>query len=367
MAIGTKCRSELHNSQTPKKSLESPILREHTTDFRNDLLTFHAKTVKVFGEGVGLPVSTDKRFSITNPTKKTPSPSRRAQRGGGGQGFGGEADIDLYIGHIRTPDITAQNDLRIKYGKKLEGFYYLVSVDSYGKGNSEGIVGKHEFPDLKPKADKVRINKCRSQMSDDDLKKSEQRAASKIRKKAIMLRPIDMLTLTSAVPIYSRKEALKTFRKFAREMQKRFNKFDYIMVMERHKKGDIHFHLAITRSYHWNTIRYIWKNALGNLGNVHFSQDKRFSKNQTFKTAQRIAGYLKKYFTKDDASEFGENRYSFSKGIPQPRKERFYIPIVDYTFELVEQLIKEVTGKNIIRVFDIPDNPRAELWFSTFS
>lgn len=180
--------------------------------FEDEVKAFHSEIQDVFG-------------SIPEPVINSTVQS---------EGVGGEVPIDLYIGHIRTSDSCTDDSLRSKYSKHLEGFYYLVSLDSYGKGN------------------------------------------------------------------------------------------------------------------------------------VHFSDDKRFSKNHTFQTGQRIAGYLKKYFTKDDASEFGENRYSFSKGIPEPRKERFYIPIMDYTFELVEQLIQEVTGKKIKRIFDISDNPRAELWLSTF-
>ena len=332
--------------------------------FKEEVQGLHSEIQKVFGD-TPPPVIKSKVQSDAYETQISPdrAVARRERKG-----LGGEADIDLYIGHIRTPD-TDNCSLRSRFSDPSECFHYLVSIDHYGKGNAEATISKHDnaFDLVKPKTDKVRINKSRAEMLPEDLEKSERRAASKLRKKAIMLRPVDMLTLNCQVPIYDRKEALKVFRKFAREMQKRFKKFDYIMVMERHKKGDIHFHLAITRSYHWDTVRYIWRKANGTgVGNVHFSNNKRFSKNQTFQTAKRIAGYLKKYFTKDDASEFGENRYSFSKGIPVPRKERFYIPIVDYTFELVEELIKEVTGRKIHRIFDIDDNPVLRHWLSTF-
>jgi len=331
------------------------------------LQSFHAELASVFGD-IGTPsLSPDNALCCSSAEAETPCPSLAAQRAGSGLGFGGEADIDLYIGHLDTSLPTDKATYRERYSDALEGFYYLVSVDSYGKGYSDGTVTKHEYPALRPKADRTRISKCRNDMSDSDRRKSEQRAKTQLRKKTTMLKPIDMLTLTFGEQVYDRSEAYKILHRFVRVMSDRFGEFDYVAVAERHKKGGIHFHLAITKKYHWNTVRYIWRKATGtDKGNVHFS-NKGFARGGcSVKTAIRIAGYITKYFSKDDASELYEKRYSSSRGIPKPRKERYYIPIVDYTFELVKSLISEVTGKIITQDFEFDGDGRIIRWFKTY-
>lgn len=276
---------------------------------------------------------------------------------------GGAAPINLYIGHLSTKC----SSLREQYDKPLEGFYYLVSLDSFGKGYSNGTITKHEFPALKSKADRKRISKSRTEMSEEDRKKSTIRAKKELRKKTIMLKPINMLTLTFKHPVYEREKAYKVLHKFVRDMNIRFGKFDYVAVAERHKKGDFHFHLAINEKYHWNTVRYLWRKATGTgEGNTHFSDEKFRGQRDSMEKSIRIAGYICKYFSKDDVSEICQKRYSSSRGIPKPRKERFYIPITQYTFELVEELIQEVTGKRIKKIYDIPDSTITIRWISTF-
>ena len=280
------------------------------------------------------------------------------------EGVGGAAPIDLYIGHLSSLKSTS---FREQYEKPLEGFYYLLSLDSYGKGYSDGTITKHEYPALKSKVDRKRINKSRLEMSEEDRKKSSVRAKKELRKKTIMLRPISMLTLTFKYPIYDRNIAYDVLHKFVRDMVARFGKFDYVAVIEKHKKGDFHFHLAINTSYHFNTVRHIWRKATGTgEGNVDFTAKRFKGRDSSVRTAIRIAGYISKYLSKDDVSEIGQKRYSSSRGIPKPRKERFYIPICQYTFELAEQIVEEVTGKKDKKIFDIPDSTIPIRWISTF-
>lgn len=173
----------MNKSKLPKKIEQSSIVEKQSTSFECGLETLHAELASVFGD-VGEPViHVDNALPDSLTELKPAHPSARAQPEGMGLGFGGEADIDLYIGHSRTLDKPKIPSLREKYSKELQGYFHLVSIDSYGKGNSEGVVGYHDLPQMMPKGDKTRVNKTRAQMSDDDLKKSEQRAASKLRKK----------------------------------------------------------------------------------------------------------------------------------------------------------------------------------------
>jgi len=257
------------------------------------------------------------------------------------------------------------------YSKPIVGFHFLVSIDSYGKGYSDAVILKQDNYE-RLQVNREKISKTRDDMSDEDKQRSEARARKKLRQKVIMLKPDDMLTLTFGTQVYTREEAYSCLKSFNRLMVARWPNFKYAGVPEKHKKGGYHFHLAIVGSYHWNTVRALWRRATGTgTGNVHFS-NKGFSRTHgcPVRKAIRIAGYMTKYFTKDDCSGLFEKRYSSSQGIMLPRKEKYYIPLLNYTFEqaceIAEAIIAEVTGRKVQHVFDPPNTGRQFRWFKNY-
>ena len=91
--------------------------------------------------------------------------------------------------------------------------------------------------------------------------------------------------------------------------------FPYVVVMERHKKGNFHLHVAWCGRVNVGQLRKMWTAVLGGVhgsGNV----DAKFIRvRQGQNRAVRVASYVTKYIAKDvlENARFNKKRYWASK------------------------------------------------------
>ena len=141
-----------------------------------------------------------------------------------------------------------------------------------------------------------------------------------------------LLTLTYRENFTDEAGAWRHLKAFARRMRSALGAFAYVAVMERQKRGAIHWHLAVHRLpavmaakggvkvKSFNVVRALWRAVVGELGgNVDASRRKAHAQ----RSGAKIAAYLSKYVTKAFAEGTeGANRYSASMGVKIPAADR---------------------------------------------
>lgn len=149
--------------------------------------------------------------------------------------------------------------------------------------------------------------------------RSMRRTRSVIRKKIIEGELDHFLTLTYKENKLDLKECWSDWKKFIRLVQKKYPTLKYLVVVERQKRGAVHFHIAIHGFLHANTIRALWLKVVGQ-GNIDIKRKKR---NQSL---HNLAKYMTKYITKqyDELDSF-KNLYRCSRNI-KLKITKFYLP-----------------------------------------
>lgn len=191
----------------------------------------------------------------------------------------------------------------------------ITSEDRFRKGG-----GAKRKAKAKPAEERADLD-VDDLMEEATLRKSQQRAKTTVRRKLLTFQADRMLTLTFRDNVTDVNDAWTCFKYFSKLMRWRFGeKWVYVSVPERQKRGAIHFHLAIRGFYHANTVRRLWLRAVGHRGgNVDITSPKQHGKNSW--NPRRIAQYLTKYLTKQETVAFNKRRYSSGGDIviPEPR------------------------------------------------
>ncbi|MCU7812603.1 MAG: hypothetical protein KZQ77_15450 [Candidatus Thiodiazotropha sp. (ex Notomyrtea botanica)] len=157
-----------------------------------------------------------------------------------------------------------------------------------------------------------RRNTTRTEMDEETLRKSQRRAKKIIRQKILTFQADRLLTLTYRENMSDLSTAWKHFNAFNRLMKWRYKEnWQYVCVPEYQKRGAVHFHLAVKGYFHANTVRKFWKQAIKGEGNIDISSPTRRNGSVT-RSPKKIAGYISKYLTKQDSTEFNKRRYSSS-------------------------------------------------------
>lgn len=91
-------------------------------------------------------------------------------------------------------------------------------------------------------------------------------------------------------------------------------KFPYVAILERHRKGNYHLHLAWCGKVNLNLVRPVWWGCCGGRGQGNVQAE--YIKVRTgLDRSSRIASYISKYVTKmfDDLGRFNKKRYWASR------------------------------------------------------
>jgi len=154
---------------------------------------------------------------------------------------------------------------------------------------------------------------------EENKQRSLRRARSVIRKKIIEGELDHFLTLTYKENKKDVAECWKDWKKFIRLVQKKYPTLKYLVIVERQKRGAIHFHVAVHGFMHVQSVRCSWLQVVGE-GNIDI---KRRSRNQSM---HGLANYITKYLTKQyDELESFQNLYRCSKNI-KLKQTKLYLP-----------------------------------------
>ena len=365
----------MNNSQTDKNFLESPILREQSTSFDNDLHNFHAELASVFGN-IGEPslypdetllsdATNDKNSSTRQERTQSASDREDAKRG---LVFGGEADLNLFNAHLRNDEKINPNNFMVEPDSPC----WRIKVQEFGDGIVEVVASKQFEKPIKRKKDSGTLSKTRGEMMPEQLELSVQRAKTQMRHKIIMLKCDRMITATYRENMCDRDLAYEHFGKFAKLCNKEFENFEYVAVTEKQKRGAIHFHVAINKYYPVMILNRLWREAIGKRedgltsGHIHIKKKAVHIQpnSKTKKIITQLARYMCKYMSKDiEGQQIGKKRYSSSRGIPKPDIKTYFIPLGDNTFRLVGDIVMQVTGELIGKPLEFG----SVIWWSSYT
>jgi hypothetical protein len=252
-----------------------------------------------------------------------------------------------------APDAPSLGDLHpLVDDTRTTGDGWHLRSRLYPTGDVEVLaLGLSSEDSLKLGGGSKRKNSSRSDMDEETLNKSQRRARKVVKQKILTFQADTLLTLTYRENQTDLKLAWKHFNRFNLLMRRRYgDKWTYVAVPERQKRGAIHFHLAVKGYYHWNTVRNLWKRAIEGEGNVDFQNPKRRNGNTT-KSPKKIAAYLSKYLTKQETTDFNQRRYSSSK-VELPPVRTGWLAMGASVHRIVVQILESQTRLSINRLFE---------------
>lgn len=239
--------------------------------------------------------------------------------------------------------------------RPLDEPYLELKVVDCGGGNADAWMVTREkgFRPGRGRKNSCAAKKLRSEMLPEDLTRSISRARKLLRQKCMCLGVNNLLTLTFRAQITDRRLAWDIVGDFFRMVKLRFPSFEYVVIMELHKSGCIHFHVGVHGFWPAASFRFLWHRAIRRKdrdscwekspGNVDF-------KMQRYGDVRRAARYLAKYFGKDfDQGDLNAKRFASSKGIAKPKVTVLYLDIGTPRLAVVRYL-QSLSGGELARV-----------------
>lgn len=167
-----------------------------------------------------------------------------------------------------------------------------------------------------------RTKRGESENSEQSQESSSKRAKKNVRLRCQTIAADRLLTLTYRGSMTDIERLKRDFDAFRRAMR-RAGEWHYVAVVERHKSGGFHVHVAVHGRLAYNLVRGIWRRVVGTDeqgrtgGNINVRNPKdgvRYGK----WLRHQLAAYIAKYISKGDEHELNKKRYWSSKGIPVP-------------------------------------------------
>lgn len=196
---------------------------------------------------------------------------------------------------------------------------WVAKLQRFVAGGFEVVIVKVDLEKIARAMDGERKGGKREprEQNDNDIISSKNRAKKQLRKLIKSMGCDRLLTLTRRESelrdFWQAEDWAKAWKKFVRLCADLGVSLNYVAVLERHKKGNLHLHAAICGNVNIKTIRQLWWVCCGGrgLGNVDIS----FKHNLTsYQRRAGVAKYVSKYITKQaNVAAFNKKRYWASR------------------------------------------------------
>lgn len=204
----------------------------------------------------------------------------------------------------------------------------VLKIQSFNSGGYEASCRRINLPDLARMMDAPRHRGKREKPDEVDTevaKKNAKRAKRKVRLACKNIGVDRLMTLTRRESVeaefWNRQDWAKAWDKFVRLCKRAGVDLVYVAVLEDHKKGNHHLHVALTGYAPVNLLRQIWWACCGGRGMGNVDIKRRRTHDRMHRTA-KIASYISKYIAKQfEDSEFNKKRYWASRqSLPDVRR-----------------------------------------------
>lgn len=152
----------------------------------------------------------------------------------------------------------------------------------------------------------------------ENIMKAAARAKRRVRLLVKNMGATNLVTLTRRETeesgFWTPEDWAKGWDRFRRNVERVIGNFPYVAVLERHKKGNFHLHVAWVGKVNLNVTRGIWWAVCGGRGQGNV--DSQYIKvKQGLERADRVAKYISKYTTKhfEETGRFNKKRYWASR------------------------------------------------------
>lgn len=174
-----------------------------------------------------------------------------------------------------------------------------------------------------------RTKRGESENTEQSQESSSRRAKKNVRLRSQAIGADRMMTLTYRGAMTDIERLKRDFDAFRRAMR-RAGDWHYVAVVERHKSGGFHIHVAVHGRVAYNLVRAVWRRVIGPDaegrpgGNIDVRNPHDGVRYGKWKR-HALAAYISKYITKNaDDHELNKKRYWSSKGIPVPEPVTYF-------------------------------------------
>lgn len=250
-------------------------------------------------------------------------------------GGGRVAPLDLIEGHLT--DIATPGEFRRaeSCGRLLKNWFvpdefngvesgqmrYVLKVQPFAHGGYEATCRALDLEKIAHAMEpKCRHGKREApeELDPDNLARSAARARRKVRLLVRNMKADHLVTFTrrelEAMGFWTEDQWAGAWDRLCRLLKRILGSFPYVAILERHKKGNFHLHVAWCGRVNVKVLRRCWEAVAGGRGQCNIDA-KHIKAPHGHDRASRIARYISKYVTKSfaDNPRFNKKRYWASR------------------------------------------------------
>lgn len=253
-----------------------------------------------------------------------------------GSRAGREAPLDLIEEHLTYEVLLSQYRQGSHGGRLLKNWMFpeswkgvkegesnfVLKIQAFSKGGYEGTIRRLDLEKIGRVMDCGGVRGSR-EAPDHVSIENQEKAAARAKKR---MRHLVKNMMADHLVTFTRREAeggeywnpeqwAKAWDKFRRLLTRYIGEFPYVGILEKHKKGNYHLHVAWCGRVNVGIVRKMWLAALGGgqgCGNI---DAKKIKVPAGGDRAARIARYISKYVSKcfEDDPRFNKKRYWASR------------------------------------------------------
>ena len=205
-------------------------------------------------------------------------------------------------------------------GPPEDGESFVLKIQPFAQGGYEATIRQVNLPRLGSVMDIVRPRGKREapeELSVESIMKASARAKRRVRHLCRNMMATHLLTLTrresEASEFWTPEEWAAAWDRLRRLLVRVLGQFPYVAILEQHKKGNYHLHVAWVGKINVQLVRKMWLAVVGSGGGNIDAKHIKVAPGHD--RSSRIARYISKYVSKsfEDNPRFNKKRYWASK------------------------------------------------------
>jgi len=249
-------------------------------------------------------------------------------------GWGREAPLDLIEEHLTDSLFHAGFRVGEHSGNLLEGWNFpsdwsgppldgnsfVLKIQPFSQGGYEATVRSVNLPRIGQAMEGLRPvgkREAPEELSVESIMKASARAKRRVRHLCRNMMATHLLTLTKreseASEFWSPEDWAAAWDRLRRLLVRVLGQFPYVAILEQHKKGNYHLHVAWVGRINVQLVRKMWLAVVGSGGGNIDAKHIKVAPGHD--RSSRIARYISKYVSKsfEDNPRFNKKRYWASK------------------------------------------------------
>lgn len=241
-------------------------------------------------------------------------------------------------------------------GPRPDGDAFVLKVQPFAQGGYEATVRTVNLPRIGEAMEGVRLvgkREAPEELSIESIIKSSARAKRRVRHLCRNMMATHLLTLTKreceGSEYWTPDDWAVAWDRLRRLLVRVIGQFPYVAILEQHKKGNYHLHVAWVGKINVQMVRRMWLSIVGvGAGNIDAKHIKVASGHDR---SSRIARYISKYVAKsfEDNPRFNKKRYWASKqSLEEARRYVLRALTLDDAMQEIKRLLGLDYGKFLV-------------------